>query len=62
MRAGICVNQADPNLPACTPPATLEKASVKNKLSISVPELLEGVVCTVLVGDSEKECVDTTGP
>jgi hypothetical protein len=49
MRAGVCVNQTDPNLPDCTPPAGLESASVKNKIAISVPQLLEGPACSPLV-------------
>jgi len=49
MQAAACVNQTDPTLSDCTPPAMLEKASVKNKIAISVPQLLEGPACSPLV-------------
>jgi len=49
MRAGACINQVDPNLPDCTPPAGLDKATIKNKVTIAVPQLLEGARCGELV-------------
>jgi hypothetical protein len=49
MRAGVCINQTDPNLPECTPPAGLDKVTVKNKIAISVPSLLEGPQCGAIV-------------
>jgi len=45
MRASACINQTDPNLPDCTPPAGLDKVAIKNKLSIQVPQLLQGPTC-----------------
>jgi hypothetical protein len=49
MRAGVCINQSDPALPDCTPPAGLDKVTLKNKLSIEVPQLLAGPVCGAVV-------------
>jgi hypothetical protein len=45
VRTGICINQNDPNLPDCTPPAGLDAVSVKGKISIEVPDLLTGSAC-----------------
>jgi len=44
-RVAACINQTDANLPDCTPPAGLEKARIKGKVTITVPQLLEGSVC-----------------
>ena len=40
-----CINQNDPNLPDCTPPAGLDSVKIKGKVTIQVPQLLEGSVC-----------------
>ena len=47
-----CINQSDPNLPECTPPAGLDVAKAsgkasgqKGKIEIGVPQLLEGSTC-----------------
>jgi hypothetical protein len=42
---GACINQHDPNLPDCTPPASLDKLTVKGALTVSVPQLLTGSAC-----------------
>jgi hypothetical protein len=49
MRAGVCINQTDPTLPDCTPPAGLDKVTIKNKLNIQAPQLLEGSICGAVV-------------
>jgi len=46
---GVCINQVDPNLTACTPPASLDKLTVKGALTITVPQLLSGSVCGAFV-------------
>ena len=54
VRVGVCMNQRDPNLPDCTPPASLEKLTVKGAFTISTPQLLEGSACGAFVtGDVE---------
>ena len=42
---GACINQTDPNLSDCTPPASLDKLTVKGALTVSVPQLLTGSAC-----------------
>ena len=49
MRASVCINQSDPTLPDCTPPAALDKVTIKNKLNIQAPQLLQGAVCSEAV-------------
>ena len=39
-----CINQTDPTL-ACTPPAGLQKVSIKKKLDVQTPQALEGAKC-----------------
>lgn len=54
VKVGVCINQVDPNLPDCTPPASLDKLTVKGALSISKPQLLTGSACGAFVtGDVE---------
>jgi uncharacterized delta-60 repeat protein len=47
-----CVNQSDPALPACTPPAALASAKIKGKVAINVTALLTGPQCTPFVDAS----------
>ena len=42
---GACINQHDPNLPDCTPPASLDKLTVKGAFTVNVPQLLTGSAC-----------------
>jgi cysteine-rich repeat protein len=42
----VCANQKDPALPACTPPAALKSLKVRGKLSVQVPQRLQGPVCS----------------
>jgi hypothetical protein len=46
---GLCINKRDPNLPDCSPPASLEKVVVKGALTITVPQLLTGSACGAFV-------------
>ncbi len=51
---GICINQKDPNLPDCTPPASLDSLKVKGGFNITIPQLLTGSACGAFVmGDIE---------
>lgn len=43
----VCVNQQDPNLDACVPPAALERLRVKGKVGVQPPASLEGATCGV---------------
>jgi hypothetical protein len=49
VRVGVCMNQSDPNLPDCTPPASLDKLTVKGAFTISTPQLLQGSACGAFV-------------
>jgi hypothetical protein len=49
VKVGVCINQADPNVPECTAPASLDKLTVKGAFSITVPQLLEGSACGAFV-------------
>jgi hypothetical protein len=54
VEVGVCMNQSDPNLPDCTPPASLDKLTVKGAFTISTPQLLTGSACGAFVtGDVE---------
>jgi hypothetical protein len=46
---GACINQTDPNLADCTPPASLDQLKVRGAFSVSVPELLTGSACGAFV-------------
>jgi hypothetical protein len=46
---GVCINQNDPNLADCTPPASLDKLKVNKAFNITVPQLLSGSVCGAFV-------------
>jgi hypothetical protein len=49
VRIRVCINQSDPNVAACAPPARLDRVTVKArgkvKLDVAVPQLLEGPQC-----------------
>ena len=53
VRVALCINQTDPNLPDCTPPASLRRVTVtdqrKVKLNLAVPQLLEGSACGAFI-------------
>ena len=49
VRVGVCINQKDPNLSACTPPASLDQLKVKGAFNITVPALLSGSACGAFV-------------
>jgi len=49
IRVGVCINQTDPNVPDCTPPASLDKVQVKGAFKITVPALLTGSACGAFV-------------
>jgi hypothetical protein len=46
---GVCINQTDPNVADCTPPASLKSLKVKGAFNISVPQLLTGSACGAFV-------------
>jgi plastocyanin len=48
LRVAICVDQKDPNLPECTPPASLRKLKVNAKVQGAVPNLT-GSACGTFV-------------
>jgi hypothetical protein len=45
VRVAACINQNDPNLPDCTPPASLDSVTVKGAFTITVPQVLTGSAC-----------------
>jgi hypothetical protein len=49
VQVSLCINQTDPNVPSCTPPAGLDgvkvKAQGKVKLNVQVPQPLQGPSC-----------------
>jgi hypothetical protein len=49
VQVSLCINQTDPNVASCTPPAGLDgvkvKAQGKVKLNVQVPQLLQGPSC-----------------
>src|SRR6516165_2924123 len=45
LSVAVCVNQTDPNLSACHPPAGLKKLFVSPKLADAVPDSLDGSAC-----------------
>jgi len=45
LQVAACINQNDPNVADCTPPAGLDSASIKGKVTVAVPQLLEGSAC-----------------
>ena len=45
LSVAACINQNDPNVADCTPPAGLDSASIKGKVTVAVPQLLEGSAC-----------------
>jgi hypothetical protein len=49
VQVGICMNQKDPNVPDCTPPASLDKLTVKGAFTVTVPQLLTGSACGAFV-------------
>jgi hypothetical protein len=53
MELTLCVNQHDPNLSTCTPPANLDllkaKSKGKVKINIGLPQALTGSVCGALL-------------
>jgi plastocyanin len=50
LSVAICVNQKDPNLAECTPPASLKKLKVNGKVLGAVPANLSGSACGTFVG------------
>jgi plastocyanin len=50
LSVSICVNQKDPNLPECIPPASLKKLKVNSKLLGAVPASRSGSACGTFVG------------
>jgi hypothetical protein len=46
----VCINQQDPNLPACHPPASLQKLHVNSKLVGAEPSSFVGSACGTFVG------------
>src|SRR5262245_1120703 len=46
-RVAVCINQEDPNLPACHPPTNLQKLHVNSKLA--KPSSFEGSACGTFV-------------
>ena len=47
MRAAICVNQTDPNLPDCTPPAGgLDRGRVRDAISLDAPDAITQPGCS----------------
>ena len=53
LSVALCVNQVDPNVGSCQPPATLDSVKVKSKgsvlLNVNVPQLLQGSQCGAFV-------------
>ena len=49
VRMGLCINQHDPNLTACSAPTQLDQLKVKGKINITVPQLLSGSACGAFV-------------
>jgi len=49
VKVAVCINQKDPNLTDCTPPASLDKLNVKGAVNITVPQLLTGSACGAFV-------------
>lgn len=46
---GVCINQTDPNVADCTPPASLQSVKVKGAFNITVPQLLTGSACGAFI-------------
>jgi len=53
LSVALCINQRDPNLTGCQPPASLDSVKVKSKgsvaLNVNVPQLLQGSQCGAFV-------------
>ena len=49
LHVAVCVGQADPNLPACTPPASLRRLKVNSRLVPAVPVTPAGSVCGAFI-------------
>jgi hypothetical protein len=48
-RVAVCINQQDPNLPACHPPASLQKLHVSSKIVGAEPSSFMGSACGTFV-------------
>ena len=48
-RVAVCISQQDPNLPACHPPASLQKLHVSSKLVPAEPSSFVGSACGTFV-------------
>jgi hypothetical protein len=48
-RVAVCINQQDPNLPTCHPPASLQKLHVNSKLASAEPSSFVGSACGTFV-------------
>jgi hypothetical protein len=48
-RVAVCIDQQDPNVPTCHPPARLAKLHVSSKLAGAMPSSFEGSACGTFV-------------
>jgi plastocyanin len=44
-RVAVCINQHDPNLATCTPPAVLRRVTVNKRITSALPPTLTGSAC-----------------